>query len=175
MSLNKLTITKAADDLRKKQFSSLELTEAVFSQIKKTDEEIGAFLLLAEEEAQNQAKEIDKKLARGEKLGGIAGIPAAIKDNILVKGLKCTAGSKILENYLAPYDATVVSKLKEAGAVIIGKTNMDEFAMGSSTENSAFKKTKNPQDLSCVPGGSSGGSAAAVAANETIFALGSDT
>ncbi|OGZ33759.1 MAG: aspartyl/glutamyl-tRNA amidotransferase subunit A [Candidatus Portnoybacteria bacterium RBG_19FT_COMBO_36_7] len=175
MSLNKLTITKAADGLRKKQFSSLELTEAVFSQIKKTDEEIGAFLLLAEEEAQNQAKEIDKKLARGEKLGGIAGIPAAIKDNILVKGLKCTAGSKILENYLAPYDATVVSKLKEAGAVIIGKTNMDEFAMGSSTENSAFKKTKNPQDLSCVPGGSSGGSAAAVAANETIFALGSDT
>jgi len=175
MSLNELTVKQSADGLRKKEFSSVELTRAVFEQIKKTDKEIHAFLSLDEEGAMARAGEIDELRARGEALNDLAGIPAALKDNILVKGLKCTAASKILANYIAPYDATVTKKLKDAGAIIIGKTNLDEFAMGSSTENSAFGPTKNPRDLSCVPGGSSGGSAAAVAANETIYALGSDT
>jgi len=175
MSLNELTISQSAEGLKNKEFSSLELTQAVFGQIKKKDSDIGAYLLLAEDLAFQTAKEIDERRAKGEKLGELAGIPVAIKDNILVKGFRCTSGSKILENYIASYDATVITKLKEADAVILGKTNMDEFAMGSSTENSAFQKTKNPHDLERVPGGSSGGSAAAVAANETIYALGSDT
>lgn len=175
MRLNELTIAQAARGLKRKELSSLELTEAVFEQIKKRDLKVKAFLSLDEKGALSSAKEIDEKRAHEDILGGLAGIPIAIKDNILVRGLKCSAASKILENYVAPYDATVISKLKEAGAVIIGKTNMDEFAMGSSTENSAFFATKNPYDLQRVPGGSSGGSAAAVAANETIYALGSDT
>jgi aspartyl-tRNA(Asn)/glutamyl-tRNA(Gln) amidotransferase subunit A len=175
MNLNELTISKAAQGLTKKEFSSLELTQAVFNHIKKKDPDVGAYLLLTEDEARERAKEIDEKRSRGEALGELAGIPVAIKDNILVRGVRCTAASKILENYIAPYDATVTAKLKEAGAVILGKTNLDEFAMGSSTENSAYQKTKNPRDLSRVPGGSSGGSVAAVAADEAIYALGSDT
>ena len=175
MSLNELTIVKAADGLKKKEFSSVELTEAVFEQIKKTDKDIGAYLSLDEEGALKKAEETDEARAGKKDMDGLAGVPVAIKDNMFVKNLKCTSASKIIENYVAPYDATVVSRLKEKGAVIIGKTNMDEFAMGSSTENSAFQKTKNPADPERVPGGSSGGSAAAVAANETIFALGSDT
>ena len=175
MPLNELTITHAAEGLRKKDFSSVELTEAVFSQIKKNDSKINAYLLLDEEGALKSAGEIDRRRAKAEELNVLAGIPMAIKDNILVKGLKCTAASKILENYIAPYDATVSERLKNKGAVIIGKTNLDEFAMGSSTENSAYQITGNPHDLECVPGGSSGGSAAAVAAHEAIFALGSDT
>jgi len=175
MRLNELTIAQAARGLKRKELSSVELTQTVFEQIKKRDLKVKAFLSLDEKGALSSAKEIDEKRAHEDILGGLAGIPVAIKDNILVRGLKCSAASKILENYVAPYDATVISKLKEAGAVIIGKTNMDEFAMGSSTENSAFFATKNPYDLQRVPGGSSGGSAAAVAANETIYALGSDT
>jgi len=175
MPLNELTLKQASDGLRRGEFSSVELTTAVFEQIKKTDSDIGAFLSLDEERALNQAKDIDEARSVGKELDALAGIPVAVKDNMLVKGLKCTSGSRILENYTAPYDATAVSRLKEKGAIIIGKTNMDEFAMGSSTENSAFQKTKNPRDPERVPGGSSGGSAAAVAANETIFSLGSDT
>lgn len=175
MLLNELTINQSANGLKSKKFSSLELTQAVFAQIKKTEKDIGAYLLLDEEGALKTAKEVDTARASGKELDVLAGIPAAIKDNMLVKGLKCTSASKILENYVAPYDAAVISRLKEKGAVIIGKTNMDEFAMGGSTENSAFQKTKNPQDPERVPGGSSGGSAAAVAADETIYALGSDT
>lgn len=175
MLLNQLTILKASKGLKNKEFSSLELTQAVFDEIKKSDGAIHAYLSLNEEGALARAGEIDKKIAANESLPILAGVPVAIKDNILIEGLRCTAGSKILENYVAPYDASVIKKLKEAGAVFLGKTNMDEFAMGSSTENSAFGPTKNPCDLERVPGGSSGGSVAAVAANEAIYALGSDT
>jgi len=175
MNLNKLTIKQAHQGLLKKAFSAVELTEAVLNQIKRRDKDIYAYLLLTEELALSQAKRIDKKIANKEKIGLLAGIPVAVKDIILVEGVRCTAGSKILENYIAPYDATVIKKLKQAGTVIVGKTNLDEFAMGSSTENSAFGLTKNPHDLERVPGGSSGGSAAALASDQCIYALGSDT
>jgi len=175
MNLNKLTIKQASHGLAKKEFSAVELTEATLNQIKKRDKDIYAYLTLTEELALSQAKRIDKKIANKEKIGLLAGIPVAVKDIILVEGVRCTAGSKILENYIAPYDATIIKKLKQSGAIIVGKTNLDEFAMGSSTENSAFGPTKNPYDLERVPGGSSGGSAAALAADECIYALGSDT
>ncbi len=175
MNLNKLTIKQAHQGLLKKKFSAVELTEAVLNQIKRRDKDIHAYLTLTEELALSQAKRIDKKIANKEKVGLLAGVPMAVKDIILVEGIRCTAGSKILENYIAPYDATVIKKLKQAGAIIVGKTNLDEFGMGSSTENSAFGPTKNPHDLERVPGGSSGGSAAALASDQCIYALGSDT
>jgi aspartyl-tRNA(Asn)/glutamyl-tRNA(Gln) amidotransferase subunit A len=175
MKLENFTIEKVKEGLMKKEFSARELTLAYLEKIEKEDKKIGAFLTLCPELAINQAKEIDDLIFKGKKLPALAGVPCAIKDNILVEGVKCTAGSKILENYIAPYDATAVKKLKEAGAIVLGKTNLDEFAMGSSTENSGFFPTKNPWDLERVPGGSSGGSAAAVAANFCVFALGSDT
>jgi len=175
MNLNKLTTKQAHKGLIKKEFSTVELTEAVLNQIKKRDQEIHAYLLLTEELALSQAQKIDKKIANKEKIGLLAGVPMAVKDIILVEGVRCTAGSKILENYIAPYDATVIKKLKQAGAIIVGKANLDEFAMGSSTENSAFGPTRNPHDLERVPGGSSGGSAAALASDQCIYALGSDT
>ncbi len=161
--------------LIKKEFSALELCQKYLERIKNFDRKIKSFLTLSEDLAIFQAKRIDEMIAQGKEIPILAGIPCAIKDNILVKNVKCTAGSRILENYIAPYDATCIKKLKEKGAVILGKTNLDEFAMGSSTENSAFFKTKNPLDLERVPGGSSGGSAAAVAADFCVFALGSDT
>lgn len=157
------------------EITSVQLTKDYLERIKNKDGEIGAFLTVTEKEALEQARFVDEKIARGEKIGLLAGIPCAIKDNICMEGVGATAGSKILENYVAPYDATVIRKLKEAGAVILGKTNMDEFAMGSSTESSAYKLTKNPVDTQRVPGGSSGGSAAAVAADMAIFSLGTDT
>ncbi|PIV10499.1 MAG: Asp-tRNA(Asn)/Glu-tRNA(Gln) amidotransferase GatCAB subunit A [Candidatus Portnoybacteria bacterium CG03_land_8_20_14_0_80_41_10] len=175
MSLNQLTITQAHNGLKKKEFSSVELTEAVLSQIKERDRQIHAYLTLTEELALSQAKRVDKKIANREEIGSLAGVPVAIKDLILVEGVRCTAGSKILAEYIAPYDATAVKKLRQAGAIIIGKTNLDEFGMGSSTENSAYGITRNPHDLERVPGGSSGGSAAALAADECIYALGTDT
>lgn len=175
MRLNELTIKKAHQGLIKKEFSAVELTEAVLNQIKKRDKDIGAYLTLDEESALDQARRIDKKIANQEKIGLLAGLPLAVKDIILVEGVKCTAGSRILENYIAPYSATVVKRLKKAGAVIVGKTNLDEFGMGTSGENSAFKPTKNPHDLERVPGGSSSGSAAALASNQCLGALGSDT
>ena len=175
MELNKLTIKQAHQGLIKKEFSSVELTEAVLSRIRRKDKEIHAYLTVTEELALDQAKRIDRKIQNKEEINPLAGIPLAIKDIISVEGVKCTAGSKILENYIAPYDATAIKRLKKAGAVIVGKTNQDEFAMGSSTENSAFGPTKNPHDLERVPGGSSGGSAAAVASNQCLYALGSDT
>lgn len=175
MKLENFTIEKAHKGLMKKEFSCTELTRAYLDKIKKENKKYNAFLTLTDKLALEQAKKVDEKISHQEKIGPLEGIPIAIKDNILVEDYKCTAGSKILENYAAPYDATVIKKLKKAGAVILGKTNLDEFAMGSSTENSALGVVKNPHDISRVPGGSSGGSAAAVAADECIVALGSDT
>jgi aspartyl-tRNA(Asn)/glutamyl-tRNA(Gln) amidotransferase subunit A len=172
MDLTLLTIREAHDGLKNKKFTSVDLTKAYLEKIKKSD--LNSYLHFDEEWAIAQAEKADEKIRTGE-FGVLTGIPCSIKDAILVKGQKCTAGSKMLENYVAPYDATVVKKLFEAGAVILGKTNTDEFTMGSSTENSAFGVTKNPHDKTRVAGGSSGGSAASVAANEACFSLGSDT
>ena len=175
MNLKELTIKQAHELLERREVSSVELTREFFKNIKEKDGDIHAFLSLNEKEAMRQAEEVDKKIAKGEPQEMLSGIPIAVKDNILIRGSKTTAASKILENYIAPYDATVIKKLKEEEAVFIGKTNLDEFAMGSSTENSGFEPTKNPTDLEKVPGGSSGGSAAAVAAGFCVYALGSDT
>ena len=168
-------IKEAHSGLIKKEHSCTELVRFCLDKIKKENDTLNDFLNLTENLALEQAKKVDDKIADGEKIGQLEGAPVAIKDNILVEGHKTTAGSKILENYTATYDATVIEKLKKAGAIIIGKTNLDEFAMGASTENSAFGPTKNPADISRVPGGSSGGSAVAVAANHCLAALGSDT
>ncbi|KKQ45478.1 MAG: Glutamyl-tRNA(Gln) amidotransferase subunit A [Candidatus Moranbacteria bacterium GW2011_GWC2_37_8] len=158
-----------------KEITSVELTEQYFSVIEEKDKEIGAYLTLTKELAMQQARFVDEKISKGEEIDLLAGIPCAIKDNLCVDGYRTTAGSKILDNYIAPYDATVIKRLKESAAVILGKTNMDEFAMGSSTENSAYQITRNPVDTSRVPGGSSGGSIAAVAAGEAVWSLGTDT
>lgn len=175
MDFSNLKIKEIHQGFLKKEFSVSELTKYYLEKIKKEDKEIRSFLTVSEKEALNLAKEIDEKILSGQKIDILTGIPCAIKDNILVEGMTCTAGSKILKNYIAPYDATAVKKLKEKGAIILGKTNLDEFAMGSSTEYSFFGPTKNPLNKSWVPGGSSGGSAAAVAADFCTFALGSDT
>ncbi|MGC9598800.1 MAG: Asp-tRNA(Asn)/Glu-tRNA(Gln) amidotransferase subunit GatA [Minisyncoccia bacterium] len=173
--LRDLTIKKFHEGLLNKEFSALEITQAYLKQIKERDKKIGAYLSLAEESALRQAEAADIALAKNEEFGALAGVPLAIKDVILIKGQPATAASKILENYVASYDAGVVQKLKKERVVFLGKTNLDEFAMGASTENSAFQITHNPHDLERVPGGSSGGSAAAVAAHLAIAALGSDT
>ncbi|MCD5397248.1 MAG: Asp-tRNA(Asn)/Glu-tRNA(Gln) amidotransferase subunit GatA [Candidatus Pacebacteria bacterium] len=170
-----LTIARAHQGLIKKEFSALELTKAFLKKIEKFDSKIFAYLTLTPELAKKQAKKVDKMIAEEKKISYLAGIPMAVKDNILVEDVKCTAGSKILEDYIAPYSATVVEKLKEQEAVILGKTNLDEFAMGSSCEYSAFGPTKNPHNLEKVAGGSSGGSVAAVAGKMAIYSLGSDT
>jgi len=175
MEMEDLTIKKARESLMNKEFSAKELCKAALNEIEEKDGDVKAYLEVSEERALEKTKEIDEWITAGRELPLLAGIPGGIKDNILVKGLKCTAGSEILENYEAPYNATVVDKLKDSDALILGKTNMDEFAMGASTEYSAFQITRNPYDLDRVPGGSSGGSAAATAASMGLFCLGSDT
>lgn len=175
MNLHQLTITEAHNKIKSKEITATELAQSALDEIEKTNPEINSFITVTKELALNQAKAVDEKIQAGEEIEILAGIPVALKDNILVKDFKCTAGSKILENYTAPYDATVVERLKQAGAIIVGKANCDEWAMGSSGENSAYGATKNPLDHTRVPGGSSSGSTAAVAANQSIFALGSDT
>lgn len=175
MESREFTISGIREKLRQKEFSSFELTEKVFDEIEARDGDIHAFLTTIKEGAFEEARNVDRLIGEGKELPPLAGIPVAVKDNILIKGERCTAGSKVLEEYRASYDATVISKLKAQHAVFVGKTNLDEFAMGASTENSGFSPTKNPVDLERVPGGSSGGSAAAVRARECVYALGSDT
>lgn len=171
--LNKLSITEAADKLQKKEISAVELTRACLDEVAKRDGSIHAYLEVFDD-AEKQAAEADARRATGEN-DALLGIPLGMKDNILIAGKRVSAASKILEGYVAPYDATITAKLKKAGAVFLGRTNMDEFAHGSSTENSAFGPTKNPHDESRIPGGSSGGSAAAVAGHMALGALGTDT
>jgi aspartyl-tRNA(Asn)/glutamyl-tRNA(Gln) amidotransferase subunit A len=158
-----------------KEISSIELTEAVFERIEKVEDKVKAYVTLTKAEALQQARAADERIKNNENVTPLTGIPIAVKDNMCTQGVLTTCSSRILANYIPPYDATVVDKLKKAGAVILGKTNMDEFAMGSSTENSGMHPTHNPWDTDTVPGGSSGGSAAAVAADEAVLATGSDT
>lgn len=161
--------------LVEKKISSVELTQSVLDRIDQTEQSIGAYVTVTRDQALESARAIDKKISEGESIGVLGGIPCAIKDNICTKGITTTCASKILENFVPPYDATVMTKLRAVEPIIVGKANMDEFAMGGSTENSGFHVTRNPRDLERVPGGSSGGSAAAVAGDEAIWALGSDT
>ena len=171
----KYSIKDLRNKLQNKEISAKEITQSYLDVIKKQEPKLNAFITVNEKSSIAQAEIVDKKINEGGNIFPLEGIPCAIKDNILVEGVKCTSASKILENYKASYDATVVKKLKEQGVIILGKTNMDEFAMGASTENSAYGCVNNPWDLKRVPGGSSGGSAAAVASSEAVFALGSDT
>ena len=170
-----MPVTLLTEKIADKQLSSKEITEAYLENINKTDSEIGAYLTVTAELAIKTAEETDKKIAAGEKLSTLAGIPGGIKDNMCTKGVKTTCASKMLENFVPCYSSTAVEKLNEQGFVMLGKLNMDEFAMGSTNENSYFKPVKNPVNTERVPGGSSGGSAAAVAAKEAAFTLGSDT
>lgn len=173
------SVSEARDLLARGELTSVELTESVLDRISAVEEEVQAFLLVAPEQALDQARAADERLVRLRKEGApipdLLGIPGAIKDVICTRGMETTCGSRILEGYVPPYDATTVARLRESGAVLLGKANTDEFAMGSSTEHSGFHPTRNPWDLSRVPGGSSGGPAAAVAAGEALFALGTDT
>lgn len=175
MDIHSLTIHQLHDLFVRKEVTSREATEALFQRIRAIDDKVQAYLMLTEEVAFRQAEQTDRKILRGEAIGDLEGIPIGLKDIVCTEGIRTTCGSKILEGYIPFYDATVIKKLKEKGAVFLGKLNMDEFAMGSSTENSGFQITRNPWNLECIPGGSSGGSAAAVAADECIAALGTDT
>lgn len=175
MDIKNLTIEKYHSGLKNKEFSVSEAIKEFFGYAKKENEKIGAFLRFSEDEAMAKSKELDKNTESEIQDNLLYGVPMGIKDNILIAGQKATAGSKILENYTASYDATVIKNLEKDKAIFLGKTNLDEFAMGSSTENSAFQLTRNPYDLSRVPGGSSGGSAAAIAANMALGSLGTDT
>lgn len=175
MELNKLKAHELKDLIKNKEVKVEEVTKSFLNRIDEVDDKLGAFLYVAKDEALEKSKELDNKIASGEKLNSLGGVPIAIKDNISVKGMQNTCASKILEGYISPYDAHVTKKIKSEDGVILGKVNMDEFAMGSSCENSAFKLVKNPWDLERVPGGSSGGSAVAVAACEAPLSLGTET
>jgi aspartyl-tRNA(Asn)/glutamyl-tRNA(Gln) amidotransferase subunit A len=174
-ALHELSLRAAADRVRRRELSAVDLTRAALARIAAVEPQVGAFLSLAEAEAIAAAQAVDRRVAAGQDPGPLAGVPVGIKDNICTAGLRTTAGSRILEKFVPSYDATVVARLRQAGAVVIGKLNCDEFGMGSSTENSALGITRNPWDGARVPGGSSGGSAAAVTAGECFAALGTDT
>lgn len=169
------SLREILNSLTNGEISSVELTQDFFKRIEEVEPKVGSYITICKEKALDSAKASDERRKAGKSLGNLDGVPVAIKDIILTKNIKTTAASKILEDFLPPYDATVTKNLAEAGCVVVGKTNLDEFAMGSSTENSALQETKNPWCLDRVPGGSSGGSAAAVAADECVFSLGTDT
>ncbi len=173
--ITRLSVSELSGLLQSKAISAKETAQAYLGRMEKAEPQIGAFLTVTEVEALKAAEDIDRRRLNGESLPPLAGVPVGIKDNICTKGIKTTCASRILSNFEPAYDATAYRKMKDAGCVLLGKMNMDEFAMGSSTENSSVKVTRNPRDLTRVPGGSSGGAAAAVAANEAAFALGSDT
>src|SRR3954454_15861675 len=175
MDLTGLTIDCARSAVAERKTSALALAEAFYAKIESDDPKIGAYLILSHERGLEKAAEIDKLADTGNPLPPLAGVPVAIKDVMVTRGIRSTAGSKLLDNYVPPYDCTAVSRLEAAGAIILGKLNCDEFAMGSSNENSAWGPVRNPRDLTRVPGGSSGGSAASVAAGTAVAALGSDT
>jgi aspartyl-tRNA(Asn)/glutamyl-tRNA(Gln) amidotransferase subunit A len=175
MGLEKNTIKEAHQGLVGKKFSSKELTSEVFAQISKVEPKIDSYLLTTQETAIKQAEKVDRLISENQKLNPLAGIPAAIKDNIVTRNTRTTAASKVLKDFIPPYSATVYEKLEDSNTVLTGKANLDEFAMGGSTENSAFQITKNPWDISRVPGGTSGGPAAAVASDMCVWALGTDT
>ena len=175
MNITELTVHELQDKLKNKEITVKEITQAYIDRINEKEKDIQAFVTILTEEAKKKAEEIQNKIESGEITGEFAGIPIGIKDNICTKGIKTTCSSKMLENFISPYDATVMEKINNENMINLGKLNMDEFAMGGSTEHSYFKKTRNPWNLNKVPGGSSGGSAAAVAANMVPWALGSDT
>jgi aspartyl-tRNA(Asn)/glutamyl-tRNA(Gln) amidotransferase subunit A len=175
MNLKNITADKLVALYQHGDLSVTEVITSVFDEIDRTDNEVHAYITLCKERAFEDARRIDSKIAAGESLEPLSGVPVAIKDNMVLRDVPTTCGSKILEGYTPPYTATAVERLRAAGAIVVGKTNMDEFAMGSSTENSAFFPTRNPHNLDCVPGGSSGGSAAAVAGGMALISLGSDT
>ena len=175
MDLSALTVASTRTAIAEKQFTAARLVEDFYHKIKAEDGDVHAYLTLAEDRAFAQAKRIDAAVAKGDPLPPLAGVPVAIKDVMVIRGVRSTAGSKVLENFVSPYDCTAVTRLEAAGAIVLGKTNCDEFAMGSSNENSAYGPVHNPRDKTRVPGGSSGGSAAAVAAGTAVASLGSDT